>query len=225
MGLLILSIKKFFKSFLSLMGYMFYFIFPQKLSRWFEVLYHIIYTSWKKHCFKSFHGIMEVEVKVSGGSFIEVGYNTLIGKRVEFQAITKFNEQTFAPRIVIGNNCQVMHDVQISSTNKVLIGNNVGIAARSLITDSVHGNFNMKSFEYSDGSEIPDVFTKNVFTRELYSKGPVIIEDDVHIAMNCIILPGVTIGHNSVISANTVVDKNIPPYSIVSGNPCRVISF
>ena len=53
-----------------------------------------------------------------------------------------------------------------------------------------------------------------------------IIEDNVHIGENCVIMPGVTIGHNSVVSANSVIVKDIPPYSIVAGNPGKlIISF
>jgi maltose O-acetyltransferase len=51
----------------------------------------------------------------------------------------------------------------------------------------------------------------------------VVIEDDVWIGARSIILPGVTISHGSVIGAGTVVAKSVPPYSVVAGNPGRVI--
>ena len=59
--------------------------------------------------------------------------------------------------------------------------------------------------------------------RPLYSKGPIIIGDYVTIGENCVILPGVTIGNNSVIGANSVVTRSIPPFSVVAGNPARVL--
>lgn len=52
---------------------------------------------------------------------------------------------------------------------------------------------------------------------------PVVIGNDVWLATNVIIMPGVTIGDGSVVGANTVVTKDIPPYSVAVGNPCRVI--
>lgn len=58
---------------------------------------------------------------------------------------------------------------------------------------------------------------------EAISKGEIVIEDDVWISMDVIILSGVRIGQGSIIGAGTVVAKNIPPYSIVVGNPARVI--
>lgn len=52
-------------------------------------------------------------------------------------------------------------------------------------------------------------------------KGPIIVEDDVWIGVRCTILSGVTVGQGSVIGANSIVTKDIPPYSIFVGN--RVI--
>jgi maltose O-acetyltransferase len=52
---------------------------------------------------------------------------------------------------------------------------------------------------------------------------PVIISDDVWIGTRAIILPGVTIGKGSIIGAGAVVTKNVPEYTIVAGNPARVI--
>ncbi|NJE42896.1 acyltransferase [Thermococcus sp. GR6] len=43
------------------------------------------------------------------------------------------------------------------------------------------------------------------------------------IAPGCIILPGVTIGENSVVGAGSVVTKDVPPYTVVAGNPAKVI--
>ncbi len=55
------------------------------------------------------------------------------------------------------------------------------------------------------------------------TKGDVIIGNDVWIGADAVILSGVTIGDGAVIGANAVVAKGIPPYTIVAGNPARVI--
>ena len=51
----------------------------------------------------------------------------------------------------------------------------------------------------------------------------VVVEEEVYIGSNCVILPGVRIGRNSVIGAGSVVTKNIPAFSVAVGNPARVI--
>lgn len=51
----------------------------------------------------------------------------------------------------------------------------------------------------------------------------IIIEDDVWLGSRVIVLPGVTIGKGSIIGAGTVLTKSVPPYSIVAGNPGKVV--
>ena len=52
---------------------------------------------------------------------------------------------------------------------------------------------------------------------------PVHIKQHAWIAVNVVILPGVTIGENSIVAAGSVVTKDVPPYSIVGGSPAKVI--
>jgi maltose O-acetyltransferase len=51
----------------------------------------------------------------------------------------------------------------------------------------------------------------------------IVINDHVWIGANAIVLPGITIGENSVVGAGSVVTKSIPPNSVAVGNPARVI--
>ena len=61
------------------------------------------------------------------------------------------------------------------------------------------------------------------FTNQSQSKGDVLIGNDVWIGMGAVILSGVTIGNGAVVGANAVVSKDIPPYSIVVGNPATIV--
>ena len=55
------------------------------------------------------------------------------------------------------------------------------------------------------------------------SRSFVKIEDDCWIAANSILLAGVTVGKGSIVAAGAVVTKDVPPFSIVAGNPAQVI--
>ncbi len=60
---------------------------------------------------------------------------------------------------------------------------------------------------------------------EAETKGPIIIGDDVWIGFNSTILSGVTIGQGAIIAAGSMVTKDVPPYSIVGGNPAKLIKY
>lgn len=78
------------------------------------------------------------------------------------------------------------------------------------ITDNSHGPTGTP-----DASIIPS-------QRPLATKGPVIIEDNIWIGDKATILPGVRIGRGSIIGANAVIVKSVPPHSLVGGNPAIV---
>lgn len=58
---------------------------------------------------------------------------------------------------------------------------------------------------------------------DLPIKGDTIIGNDVWIGENVTILPGIHIGDGAIIGANSVVTKDIPPYYVAGGNPCKII--
>ena len=113
--------------------------------------------------------------------------------------------------ITIGDNSHIGDNVHITAINKVSIGNNVLTGRWVTITDNSHGQFSSTELQVSPEE------------RKLYSKGPVVIEDNVWISDKVTICPGVTIGKGSVIGANSVVTKSIPPYSLAVGIPAKVV--
>lgn len=62
-------------------------------------------------------------------------------------------------------------------------------------------------------------------SREAGSKGDIVVKDDVWIGDGAIICSGVTIGQGAVIAAGSVVTKNVEPYSIVGGNPAKILKW
>lgn len=82
------------------------------------------------------------------------------------------------------------------------------------------------------GEHKTEVFSTYPFIEQIignqvdnYSKGEIIIEDDVWIGFNAVILSGVKIGKGAVIAAGAVVSSDVEPYSIVGGVPARIIKY
>jgi acetyltransferase-like isoleucine patch superfamily enzyme len=110
--------------------------------------------------------------------------------------------------IVIGKNSRI-NGTCIHAMSRIQIGQNCLIAANTQIIDS-------------NGHEIAlDKTGTRTNTKDVAR--PIFIGDNVWIGANCIVLPGVSIGDGSVIAANSVVAKNIPPNVLVGGNPAKVI--
>lgn len=119
--------------------------------------------------------------------------------------------QIYNPEIVIGNNCQFGAMNHISCCNKIVIGDNLLTGKWVTITDNNHGTTDFESLQ------------KAPVSRLLSSKGPIIIGNNVWIGEGARILGGVTIGDGAVVGANCVVTKDVSAYSVVVGNPARII--
>lgn len=205
------------------LGVILSFLFPYKITKKFESLRNYLYTGWISRQFCKMDGLVEFPIRLVGGNNITVGEGSRIEKDAYLYTAASKNGKSYAPSIIIGKNSVIQRDCFLSAIDRIEIGDNVAITSRTLVIDNVHGDFRENNFTFDNDPDIPDVFLQNVYTRDLSSKGPVVIEDNVHIGMNCVILPGVRIGRNSVIANNSVVSKNIPPFSIVAGNPAKIM--
>lgn len=107
--------------------------------------------------------------------------------------------------VMIGDHTRIgLHNTIIGP---VLIGSHVNLAQGITVTALNH------NFEDSE---------KRIDEQGV-STSTVIIEDDIWIGANAVVLPGVTIGHHSVVAAGAVVTKDVPPHSLVAGAPAKVI--
>lgn len=101
--------------------------------------------------------------------------------------------------------------------NSVIIGSFCSIASNVIIQEYNHRYDNITTYF------INSHLIKDKMIQEKSSKGDILIEDDVWIGSNSVILSGVKIGRGCIIGAGSIVTKSIPPYSIVAGNPARII--
>ena len=112
--------------------------------------------------------------------------------------------ETAKARLSIGYNTEIGPNTRINVGNSVSIGDECGISWNCDILDN-----DFHTIVYEEG--LPRPSTK-----------PIVIEDHVLIGCNSTILKGVTIGHDSVVAAGSVVVSSVAPYSLVRGNPARL---
>jgi acetyltransferase-like isoleucine patch superfamily enzyme len=105
--------------------------------------------------------------------------------------------------LTFGDNVYVNAGVGIAANKEIVIGNNVKIGPRTSIFDS-----NYHRMDSTDKGEL----SKRIK-----------IGNNVWIGADCTILPGVTIGDNSVIAAKSTVNKDVPNNVLVGGSPAKVI--
>lgn len=172
-----------------------------------------IYTGYRSIKFKRFgkSAIVPLADEITGEEYIEIGDCSCLGKHIVLTAWTFFNNQHFSPELIIGNNVSIGDYSHITCSNKIIIGDNVLTGKHILITDNSHG-----ATTFEDMSIAPSL-------RKLHSSGPVIIGKNVWIGEKASIMPNVKIGEGSIIAANAVVTKDVPPFCLVAGVPAKII--
>lgn len=128
--------------------------------------------------------------------FAHVGEDSYV--ETPFYASWGGKNVTLGNQVYTNYNLMLIDDTYITIGNHVMIGPNVVICSG---THPVSPRLRMDQVQYNL---------------------PVKIEDNVWIGASCVIMPGVTIGADSIIGAGSVVTKNIPANVIAYGNPCKV---
>jgi len=122
--------------------------------------------------------------------------------------------------INIGKFC-TMQCVRFVSNESIEIHDHCMISWGVTITDSWFVNDQITPAEKRKMLEMASRSTHRHLEFTMPQK--VTIHENVWIGFEAVILPGVTIGRGSIIGAKTIVDKDVPPYSVVVGNPARVV--
>ncbi|KAH8170545.1 hexapeptide repeat of succinyl-transferase domain-containing protein [Sarocladium implicatum] len=108
---------------------------------------------------------------------------------------------TIGSHVVVGRNCHINDVCEVKIGDNCVIGPNVNIYTATLSTDP----------KRRMGGQGPQ------------SGKPVVVEQDCWIGGGAIILPGKTIGKGATVGAGSVVTKDVPPFTVVAGNPARVL--
>jgi acetyltransferase-like isoleucine patch superfamily enzyme len=122
-------------------------------------------------------------------------------------------------RISIGEWCYVGVDTRIWSAASIEIGNRVLISHSVNVFDNLtHPLQAAKRHE-----QAKQIFTNGHPRKIFLDEKPIKIGDDAWIGACAMVLRGVTVGEGGIVAAGAVVTKDVPPYSIVAGNPAVVV--
>ena len=140
---------------------------------------------------------------------LEIGRQSIIQSNIIFErenARLKIGDRVFigASDLICAQNIEIGDDVLISWGCTIVDHNSHSIHWGERKNDVVHWSQGKKEWEH-------------------VKKAAVKVCDKVWLGFNVIVLKGVTIGEGAVVAAGSVVTKDIPPYTIVAGNPAKVV--
>ena len=167
-----------------------------------------------KYFYKMFFGCIGLKsaiykpILISNPGKIFIGNFVTIRNGARFEVILKDVHST--PKLSIGNNVNIEQNVHIVCGSSVRIGNNVSITGGVAIVDVIH--------PYKDVND-----EQKIGSRIQCDGNFVDIGDNVFIGFGSIIMPNVKIGKNSIIGAHSVVNVDVPEFSVAVGNPARIV--
>jgi acetyltransferase-like isoleucine patch superfamily enzyme len=145
---------------------------------------------------------------VCNSKAVSIGHHTSLCDDWCLVDLNPASEQSNNPKIRIGSYCSILHDFQCNANVSIEVQDYVLIAPRVFITDSDH---------------IVDESGGRTTLCNSFRSAAVVIEHDCWLGVNAVVLKGVRIGHHSTVGANSVVTRDVPPFSIVAGVPARII--
>lgn len=170
---------------------------------------------------------------------IQINKNAIVGSDFSISFRTKCVSDN-REKIHIGSNCEIIDSrLQVTGDGYIEIGNNTTMRYNSKISSTcgvivgscVIISNNVRIYDHNSHPTNPvtreEMCIKGFHGKEwlpIYAdKAVVKIEDNVWIGEYSVILKGVSIGRGSIIGCNSVVTKDVPPYSIAAGNPAIIV--
>lgn len=166
--------------------------------------------------------------------------NATVGQNIQYSTSGRcLNGSRRKENIVIGDNSFVKGSICTQKDGKITIGDHGYIGANTLIGAldrisigrCVIISNDVRIYDNNNHPTSPkarEQMSLNGFSNDNWQwhhskSAPVVIEDNVWIGQYVTILKGVTIGKGSIVATRSVVTKDVPPYSIVAGNPAKVV--
>jgi acetyltransferase-like isoleucine patch superfamily enzyme/acyl carrier protein len=153
------------------------------------------------------HTVIQLPTRLVGERRIAIGSDGFVGANSWLQALDTGDE---AIAISIGDGVSIAGMCVLSSAGSIRIGRNVSFARNVYIADHSH---------------VYDDPTQPVLEQGVTASRPVEIGDGAWLGENVFVLPGVRIGRGAVISANSVVNGDIPDHAVAAGSPARIVRF
>ena len=181
---------------------------PRSLTRICKGMRDSLYTGYLRRRFAHLgNTVFEWKaLHLSGERFMTIGDGNIFEPDLQ---LTARQTGSTLPSLTIGNGCLFRHGCHITTANSITIGDHLLTGTNVIITDNSHGTTD------ADMLHLPPR------QRNIVSKGPVVIGNNVWLGNNVCVLPGVTIGDGVVVGANSVVTHDLPAYSIAVGIPAR----
>ncbi|WP_411822936.1 acyltransferase [Leptospira sp. 'Mane'] len=181
--------------------------------------------------------------KISAGKSFKSHYDLNPPANVELTSTTSINSSAILitqneAKIKLGKETYIGRFVELNTDRVISIGDHSSILDRSVIVGDItigrYCVFSMNIF-LSSGNHYfrlkPELYIRlqdQLLQDDEYLKSthhnPIVIEDDCWLGWGAVVFPGVTIHKGSVIGAYAIVNKDVPPYSVVAGTPGKVIS-
>lgn len=124
-------------------------------------------------------------------------------------------------KIQIGDNFYMGSGTVLQSKEQIVIGNNAIISNNVLIVDN--NNHPIEPEKRMHMSQAENYMGSSLWSWEYSQSKPIVIEDNVWIGRDAVIMKGVTVGRGSIVALRAVVTHDVPPYSVVAGNPAKVV--
>lgn len=168
-------------------------------------IYYKLLIPYYKHKNVRKKSFIDKSVQVNGWKHVFIGHHTVIGSDTWINVNGRIKNQV---HITIGNNCCIGRRNYFSSGVIITLGNYCMTGPECKFIGSDH---------VIDNPLIPYIVSGNTFEKSI------VLKTNVWLGASVLVIGNVTIDHGSIIGAGALVTKDIPPFSIAIGNPCKVV--